>query len=142
MFAIIGLAAGVFTTGTGLGSGFIMVPGLLYAKLDPRSAAAVSGFIVTFLSSNSLIITLLKGYVEGIATVVYLIMGLIGVLIFANLTYYLMKKYKAHRLVVLIVLIVDILNIISAFVYLGIKIGKRGFDYVMKTGSVCWKILL
>ena len=48
-----------------------------------------------------------------------------------------MTKYKAHRLVIMIVLVVDILNIFSAIGYLILKVHNKGLDYVLKTGSVC-----
>lgn len=35
----------------------------------------------------------------------------------------------------------DILNILSAAAYLAIKIEHKGFDYVMKTHSLCEKWL-
>lgn len=90
MFAAIGFSAGLFTSATGLGSGLIMVPGLLYAGLDPRSSASVSGFAITFLSSNTLILLLLEGYVDGISIVAYLIMGFLAGTVFAKITYFLM----------------------------------------------------
>ena len=79
---LVGAAAGTVNGFFGAGGGMVLVPLLLhFMKLEPKSAFASSVAIILPLSLVSAIIYILRGNLDFITALPYLLGGLIGGLI-------------------------------------------------------------
>jgi len=136
---IIGICfgAGLLTSTLAVGSGLVMVPLFLYFKFHPRLAGAQSGFLIIWLSLNSMVIALNEGLIPMSMLITENIVGIIGVIVFGNITYYYMIKYKLHFLIHMIVVFSVVMNIFGSLYYVTDKSAKYGFSSLIATGKFC-----
>lgn len=129
--------AGLLTSTLAVGSGLVMVPLFLYFKFHPRLAGAESGFLIIWLSLNSMVISLNEGLIPASMLITQILVGVIGVVVFGNITYYFMIKYKLHFLIHLIVVFSVLMNIFGTVYYVSDKSAHYGFNSLITTGSFC-----
>ena len=74
---------------TGFGAGILLIPILLHLGVNPRVAAATSGFMLFFIAFASMLVTVIENYVMWEITILYLSLAIIGGFGISKLIYYL-----------------------------------------------------
>lgn len=86
--------AGFMSGMIGVGAGLVIVPVLLLINVHPRVAAATSGMMYFFISSTSILTTILSKILPLEVIFWFVGLALIGVIVISNLIYWIVRKYS------------------------------------------------
>lgn len=134
-----GFLAGLVQGLVGLGSGFIVIFYLLRNGVIPQVASAVSGYIILFVGSASLLQALVIGSLGWEETVFLFSLTFAGSLIITIIARNFLKgkSNAADAIIILILAIISILSLVGVGINIGMRIESVGFGPLIEMPDFC-----